>query len=429
MKLRDTFETLTTPAKVNGVNGWSRSSPGFRATESSILDALQLRYDQLVQRGEGELAPFAVRFPNGEARTFGPGVPASSIEVVNDAGRTALATLDDLAVAEAYMNGDLDLGGDVMEILKYRPLLRDRRVLRYLWSTYLRAAVFGQVRADKKGIGSHYDVDARFFELWLDKDIRSYSHGFFENDDEAIEKGMVRKFQYAIDACGLKPGDRVLDIGGGWGSFLQYAGEQGLHVTSVTISDSSYRYMTNLIAQKGLHHCSAHQVHLFEFRTAGRFDGIVNLGVTEHLPNYRATLRQYANLLKPGRRVYLDAYSGDRFAMGSVVTKWVFEGNTSPLHLPTYLKEVADTDFEVALLQDDTHNYYLTCKKWAENLDRAADEIARRWNPVLYRRFRLYLYGCARAFLDGLLGAHRMILQHRPGLRTSRTRWGWRLSR
>src|SRR5262249_37832355 len=161
----------------------------------------------------------------------------------------------------------------------------------------------------------HYDVDASFFELWLDKSIRGYSHGFFENDDESIEQGMIRKFQYAIDACGLKPGDRVLDIGGGWGSFLQYGGERGLHVTSVTISESSHKYMTNLIAQKGLKHCTALKEHLFEFRSSERFDGIVNLGVSEHLPDYRMALRQYERLLKPGARIYLDAYSGARFSM------------------------------------------------------------------------------------------------------------------
>jgi len=300
--------------------------------------------------------------------------------------------------------------------------------LRYLWSTYLRAAVLGQVRGDKKGIGSHYDVDASFFELWLDKEIRGYSHGFFENDNESIEQGMVRKFQYAIDACGLKPGDRVLDIGGGWGSFLQYGGERGLHVTSVTISESSHRYMTKMIAEKGLRNCAAVKEHLFEFRSSERFDGIVNLGVSEHLPNYRASLAQYERLLKPGARVYLDSYSGDRFSMGSVVTKWVFEGNTSPLYLPKYVAEVGRTDFEIMLVQDDSYNYYLTCKKWGENLDRVADEVTRRWGAALYRRFRLYLYGCARSFLDGLLGAHRMILQHRAGLRTQRTRVGWRVA-
>jgi cyclopropane-fatty-acyl-phospholipid synthase len=313
-----------------------------------------------------------------------------------------------------------------MELLRYRPLLLDRRLLRYFWATYARPTVLGQVRADKEGIGSHYDIDPAFFELWLDKSIRGYSHAFFERDDEPLETAMERKFQFAIDACRLKPGDRVLDIGGGWGSFVQYGGDRGLRVTSVTISDASFAYMKNLIATRR-YPCEVYKEHLLDFRAKERFDGIVNLGVSEHLPDYRRTLAQYDRLLAPGGRVYLDAYSGGRFTNGSVLTKWVFEGNTSPLHLPSYLAEVARLDFEVSLVQDDAYNYYLTCKKWGENLDRVADEVARRWGQALYRRFRLYLYSCARAFLDGGLGAHRMILQQRPGLRAKRSRLDWRV--
>ena len=223
---------------------------------------------------------------------------------------------------------------------------------------------------------------------------------------------MERKFRYAFDACGIQPGQRVLDIGGGWGSFLQFAGEQGVHVTSITISDESERTMKELIRQRGLSTARWSRNTSWSITAASEpFDAIVNLGVTEHLPDYRRTLAQYERLLKPGRRVYLDAYSGARHGMPSFISKWVFQGNTSPLCLEKYLAEVAHTPFEVVVIKNDRHNYFLSCKKWAENLEAKRDEVIARWGRHLYRRFVLYLWSAANSFETGTLSAHHMILQ------------------
>lgn len=226
---------------------------------------------------------------------------------------------------------------------------------------------------------------------------------------------MRRKFQFAYDACGILPGQRVLDIGGGWGSFMKFAGERGVQVTSVTISDESERTLKEVIAEHGLDGCQVIREHFLKIGAErvpdGTFDAIVNLGVTEHLPDYRRTLAQYGRLLKPGRRVYLDAYSGPKHGMPSFISKWVFEGNTSPLNLPEYMTEVARTPFEVVLVKNDRFNYFVTCKKWAENLEAHRDEIVARWGNHLYRRFRLYLWAAANSFDTGTLSAHRMVLQ------------------
>jgi cyclopropane-fatty-acyl-phospholipid synthase len=391
-------------------------------SDERLLDRISQRRAHLVDCGRRPGA-FEVSLPSGATRKFGNGPATFSIRANDETGVRALRSLDELTIAEAYMEQHLDFTGDMCELLKCRAALTDRRHLRYFWATHLRAMTLGQVRADVEGIGSHYDLDPEFFMLWLDRRIRGYSHAHFEHDDEPLEAGMERKFQYAIDACGLKPGDRVLDIGGGWGSFVQYGGERGLRVTSVTISDESKRYMDDLIARKRLP-CEAVKEHLLEFKSAEPFDGIVNLGVTEHLPDYARTIAQYERLLKPGRRMYLDAYSGWRFKMTSFLTKWVYEGNTSPLHLPSYLQELERTDLQVMLVQNDSHNYYLTCKKWGENLDRVAGEVVRRWGAQLYRRFRLYLWGSAFAFMDGQLSAHRMVLESQRGIRQRRGFFG-----
>jgi cyclopropane-fatty-acyl-phospholipid synthase len=392
------------------------ATAGTATGDHPLVTGLRQRHAKLSAR-DGRARPFELRLPDRTAHLIGDkaigdgGEPAFTVRIVTDKGLAAMAAFDELRVAEAYMDGDLDIEGDLLTALKLRPVLGDPHPLKYLFSTYVEPLLFGQVGRDKKWIKSHYDVDPNFFLLWLDSKLRAYSHGFFEADDESLEAGMERKFHYAFDACGIKPGQRVLDIGGGWGSFLQFAGEQGVHVTSITISDESEKTMQELIRRRGFSSCEVVKEHFLEYRGREPFDAIVNLGVTEHLPDYRRTLAQYERLLKPGRRVYLDAYSGKRHGMPSFISKWVFQGNTSPLCLEKYLTEVARTPFEVVVIKNDRHNYFLSCKKWAENLETKRDEVIARWGKHLYRRFVLYLWSAANSFENGTLSAHHMILQ------------------
>ncbi len=386
------------------------TSAAAAAGEHPLITAMRRRFDAAAAKGVA-VRPFELRLQDRSAHSIGSaGEPAFSVRVVTDKGLTALGAFDELRIAEAYMDGDLDIDGEILTALKLRAVLGDPHPLRYLAATYVAPLLLGQVGRDKQWIKSHYDVDPQFFVLWLDSKLRGYSHGFFDSDEESLETGMERKFRYAFDAVGLRPGQRVLDIGGGWGSFLEFAGEQGVHVTSITISDESEKWMQELIRRRGLPG-EVVKEHFLEYRPKRRFDAIVNLGVTEHLPDYRRTLAQYERCLEPGRRVYLDAYSGRKHGMPSFITKWVFQGNTSPLCLETYLPEVARTPFEVVAIRNDRHNYFLTCKKWAENLEAKRAEVAARWGTHLYRRFVLYLWAAANSFETGTLQAHRMILQ------------------
>lgn len=391
------------------------ATTGAATGDSTLVKSLRERHAKLSARDD-RAKTFELRLPDRTGYLIGGaagggGEPAFTVQIVTEKGLAAMSAFDELAVAEAYMDGDLDIDGDLLAALKLRPVLADPHPFKYLLATYVEPLLFGQVGRDKKWIKSHYDVDPEFFLLWLDSSLRAYSHGFFERDDESLEAGMERKFRYAFDACGIRPGQRVLDIGGGWGSFLQFAGEQGVHVTSITISDASERTMQDLIRRRGLTGCEVVKEHFLEFRPSQPFDAIVNLGVTEHLPDYRRTLAQYHRLLKPGRRVYLDAYSGRKHGMPSFISKWVFQGNTSPLCLEKYLAEVAHTPFEVVVIKNDRHNYFLSCKKWAENLEAKRDEVIARWGKHLYRRFVLYLWSAANSFENGSLSAHHMILQ------------------
>ena len=215
----------------------------------------------------------------------------------------------------------------------------------------------------------------------------------------------------AIAACGIQPGWRVLDIGAGWGAFTEYAGKRGIRVTSLTISAESEHYVNDLIARENLP-CQVVREHFLEYVSQEPYDAIVNLGVTEHLPDYTATLAQYERLLKRGGRVFLDACaSRTKYPFSSFVLSHIWPGNTTPLQLTGYLDAVAMSPFELIEVHNDRHNYLLTTKHWAENLERHRDEIVARWGERLYRRFRLYLWGCVHSFSTDDVTAYRLLLE------------------
>ena len=359
--------------------------------------------------GRGSL-PFAVELNKGPRYTFGTKDPAFTLVLNDERAISVLSTLNQNKIAEAYLMGSIDLNGDVLHALALRQFFSDKRGVHFLWR-FIQPLLFGQVKSDKKWIASHYDTEAAFFELFLDKRHRAYSQAVFAHDNEPLEDAETRKLDFALNSVNAKRGDRILDIGSGWGSMVEHAGRKGIQVTSLTISQKSKEYVTRIIEQQNLP-CKVLLEHFMEHNPGEKYDGIVNCGVTEHLPDYAGSLKQYERLLKPGGHLYLDA-SAQRIKNGqsTFMARYVFEGNGSLMCLHEYLAAVAKSPFQLRGVWDDRHNYYLTTKIWAERLDAHRQEIEARWGKQLYRTFQLYLWGSAEGFLSGMIDAYRVVLK------------------
>ncbi len=354
--------------------------------------------------------PFALRLLDGSETVVGDGVPDVTLVVTSRAGLDALASFDLATAGEAYLQGDLDVEGDLASMLGMRELFSDRHPLSYA-GRYVRPLLRGQVRSDHEYIAHHYEEDPDFFLAFLDRRHRCYSQGVFAHPDESLEDAITRKLAYAVEVTGLKPGDRVLDIGGGWGAFVEYGGRLGLHVTSLTISEASRTFVQDLIDTQGLP-CEIRREHLFDHRPDAPYDAIVNLGVTEHLPDYPRTIAAYERLLKPGGRVYLDASAARKKNwVSTFVEKQLFPGNGSPLALAGYVKAVSRSPLELELVINDRENYALTAQHWAENLDAARATMEARWGTRQHRLFRLYLWGCVDGFRRDYIQAYRWVLR------------------
>jgi cyclopropane-fatty-acyl-phospholipid synthase len=354
--------------------------------------------------------PFAVTAAGGTPRAFGAGEPAFTITVHDDAGAKALGSLDQVQVAVAYLRGHLDVDGDLMAVLRMRTFFSDFHPIAWL-GRFAPALVRGATEHDRRSISAHYDRESDFFLTFLDSRHRCYTEGVFAHDGESLEDAMTRKMDLAIAALGVGPGDHVLEVGGGWGAFVEHAGRKGIRVTTLTLAEESEQYLNELIDKHDLP-ATVVREHVLRYRADARYDAIVNMGVTEHLPNYRATLRKYAELLRPGGRIYLDALAmRNKHDVSTFLSRYIYPGKSSPLLLHAYLRQVARSPFELLSIEDDRHNYYLTCREWGRRLDAARDEIVRRWGDPLYRRFRIFLWGSAASFDTGLVQAYRWVLR------------------
>ncbi len=357
--------------------------------------------------------PFTLRLPDGVETLIGEGEPDVTLVCTSRAGLDALSSFDLATAGEAYLAGDIDVEGDLASLLGMRAMFTDRHPVRYA-ARFVRPVLRGQVKSDHEYIAHHYEEDPAFFLAFLDRRHRAYSQGVFERPDESLEDAISRKLEYAVSVTGLKEGDRVLDVGGGWGAFVEYAGARGIRVTSLTISEASRAFIQGIIDAQDLP-CEVRREHLFAHRPEAPYDAIVNLGVTEHLPDYPRTIATYEQLLKPGGRVYLDASAARRKNwVSTFVEKQLFPGNGSPLALASYVKAVARSPMELELVINDRVDYGLTARHWAENLDAARDFIEDRFGSRQYRLFRLYLWGCVDGFRRDYIQAYRWVLR-KPG--------------
>lgn len=353
--------------------------------------------------------PFEIRLWGNRTYQFGKGEPVVQVFVKDHQGLVALSQLDELGICEAYVAGSLDVTGDMLGFVGLRGMLSDRHLLHSLWRR-LAPMLIGRDRTDRQAIAAHYDLSSEFYLKFMDS-TRCYSQALFERDDEALETAQRRKLDFAIEACRLQSGDRVLDVGGGWGSFTEHAGRRGIQVTSLTISAESERYVADLIQRLQLP-CQILNQDFLSYIAPVPYDAIVILGVMEHLPDYPSVLRQFQRLLKPGGRVYLDASAfRQKYSKPTFVSRYIFPGDHSYFCLHEFLAVLAGTQMEVLAVHNDRRNYQLTCTTWAEKLDGARDEIISRWGEPLYRRFRLYLWGSAHAFLTRGMDAYRLVLE------------------
>lgn len=320
------------------------------------------------------------------------GRPPSVVQVRfhSPAASVALEKRDLLALAEAYLAGEVDVEGDLLELMKITDVLLPDPGPWERFRYGLRLLLRNRRRLQRESVAFHYDRPPEFFLPWFER-WRSYSHGLYAHPDEEPSLAQERKLARALGALDVKPGDVVFDMGCGWGAFLEYAGLRGIRVHGITISEEQHRFVAELIRERELP-CRVEQVDFLDFQPAQPFAGAVFMGTFEHFPDYAHAARFLSRWLKPQGRVWADFCTarGSRLG-GAFLKKYVWPGNTRYVDVPRLIEALDRCEFNIHELVDDTESYAWTVRDWAEGFDACAPDLEKRFGREPVRAFRLFL--------------------------------------
>jgi cyclopropane-fatty-acyl-phospholipid synthase len=362
----------------------------------------------------------------------GAHVPCDGAKVATLRFRTSRALRvyllrDQMGMYEAFMDQDVDLepvaGQDMAAafLAVIRTLDEQWKDFRVLSAAMHSSRYFWQqnTQSRRAKLAAHYSVPQEFWLAFMPGDYPIYSHYLFEEDEtwEAWETACSRKLDFAMRVCRMRPGDRVLNIGEGWGGMMTFAGRRGMRYTGLTLNDESYKACLAKRETTGLAGtCEVIKTDFYHYRADTPFDAITNMGVTEHLTDYDGLLAQYARLLRSGGYVYSDFVgSTTDAAFRALVQKHIYPG-AAAVYLPKLLEAVArNGHFDVVETYDDRLSYDKTCEAWARNVEHNRDFIASTFGERRYRWMWAYLWMCVYGFRTHSIGitGTRVVLRRR----------------
>ena len=314
----------------------------------------------------------------------------------------------DLYFGEAYTDGTLEIeNGSLTDFLEMamKNIGRNEinifgKILKKIRGTYRYLTNFNIAKKSKDNVAHHYDISDDLYDLFLDPK-RQYSCAYFKSENESLETAQNNKIEHLIKKLNLKPNQKVLDIGSGWGSLaIEIAKKTKCEVTGITLSENQYKYSLNKVKENNLE--NQVQFKLADYRNLReKFDRIVSVGMFEHVGRkfYKTFFRQVNNLLN---------YDGLALihTIGSIdgprdpqpwITKYIFPGGYTPsmseLALPIEKSGLIVSDIEVLRM-----HYSHTLRHWKERCISNKSKILEMFDEKFFRMWEFYLTSCELAF-------------------------------
>ena len=317
----------------------------------------------------------------------------------------------DLYLGEAYTEGKIVIeNGTITDFLDLALMnigRKDINIISYLINkfrgSYRYLTNFNFIKKSKMNVSHHYDISDDLYDLFLDPK-RQYSCAYFKNENDSLETAQNNKIQHIIKKLNIKPNQKVLDIGCGWGSLaIDVAKSAQCEVTGITLSENQFKYCTQKAKELNLENQLTFK--LMDYRELNdKFDRIVCVGMFEHVGRkfYNKFFKQIDNLLdKDGVSLI--------HTIGSVnpprdphpwITKYIFPGGYTPS-----LSEVTTPIEKAGLIVSDIEvlrlHYAHTLRYWKENCIKNKEKIINMFDEKFFRMWEFYLTGCEMAFKWG----------------------------
>lgn len=359
--------------------------------------------------------PLRLKLWDGKQVDLGP-KPRVTL-VVKDPSLVSLLTHPSLdALGAAYVEGRVELEGSIDAVIEVgdalsTALLGDDSVPVELHTAH-------DKRSDAEAIRYHYDLSNEFYRLWLDRDM-VYSCAYFETGEESLDQAQQAKMRHLCRKLRLQPGDKLLDVGCGWGGLARFAAREfEAEVYGITLSQAQLELGLQRVAEEGL--SERVTLELLDYRDLpqdGRFDKVVSVGMFEHVGHANLALycQRLFGAVRPGGLVlnhgitsrFTDGRPVGRGA-GEFIDRYVFPQGELP-HLVTIATAISEAGLEIVDVESLRLHYARTLQLWSQGLERQLDKAA-QWVPAkALRIWRLYLAGCAYGFQHGWMNLHQIL--------------------
>lgn len=391
----------------------------------------------------------SVHLWDGEVLEFGDSESATTL-IFHGPGvfRNLILLRDPLYLAEAYFQGAIDVKGDLYASLQLKDHLQSLRLsvsekMAFLSSILFLGGKAGAVEqamptkrkpwiqalqrshskgANRQAIAFHYDVSTAFYQLWLDKQM-VYSCAYFKTEDESLDQAQRHKLTHICRKLRLKSGERLLDIGCGWGALICWAARHhGVQAHGITLSREQYDYAQKKILNEGLQ--DKVTVELRDYRDLegeAIYDKVVSVGMFEHvglknLPVYFAVAQR---MLKPGGLFLNHGITQDIEGWGKTVgarfiNRYVFPDGELDM-VSNVQRAMERTGFEILDVESLRAHYALTLRHWVRQLEASKAEALQYVTESVYRVWHLYMVACALQFEQGEIGVYQILTVKRDG--------------